>query len=125
MSNPLFLELTGNMIDGNRALNYSDENVTGQGGGLYYTCSLYFRCEIAILNENSFFTNFAEDAGGAIKWAVLEPTFDGTTVFKDNLAFLYGNDIASVAQQIILLETSQAGRMLSSVAGNSETLSNI
>ena len=48
-------------------------------------------------NQNQFILNYADNAGGAIKWDEVEPNFEDNTTFSKNNAGLYGNNIASFA----------------------------
>ena len=89
--------MIGNEFKSNSALNSSDVDITGQGGGLFYLCESAYKCTVDIKESNSFNDNYAADAGGGIKWNQLEPNFDGTTTFSGNYAALYGDDIACFA----------------------------
>ena len=73
----------------------NSSNEMGEGGGIYYSCDTTTSCKL-IANTNTFQNNYADNAGGAIKWDPLEPTFS-TNTYKNNSAYLYGNDVASFA----------------------------
>mmetsp|Transcript_30377 Transcript_30377/g.22549 ORF Transcript_30377/g.22549 Transcript_30377/m.22549 type:complete len:135 (+) Transcript_30377:164-568(+) len=45
--------------------------------------------------------------GGAIRWDELEPIFDENNSFSGNLASIYGNNIASFSQKMVLLTEDQ------------------
>lgn len=51
--------------------------------------------------------------GGAIKWNFYEPLL-GDVTFVGNSAGIYGNDIASVAQRLVM--NDQTARLLSDAA---------
>ncbi len=53
--------------------------------------------------NNALKNNWAANAGGGIKWDDIEPTFDGTTTYENNTGYLYGDNVACFAQNIILI----------------------
>ena len=87
------MNIENNQFISNKALNSSSEK--GEGGGLYYSCDTTTKCKV-IANTNTFINNYADNAGGAIKWNPLEPSFSMNT-YKNNIAYLYGNDVACFA----------------------------
>ena len=57
--------------------------------------------------DHKFNKNYAENAGGAIKWDNLEPIIQDAIRYENNSATLYGNDIACFAQNLILISEQQ------------------
>ena len=56
--------------------------------------------------NNSFTNNYADNSGGAVKWDDVEPFNVEDGFFKNNSAYLYGNNIASFASRIILIDVN-------------------
>ena len=74
------------------------KKVMGSAAAFYYTCDEdYLDCKLELADTNVFDTNFADIKGGAIFWDVLEPVFGNKTTFSNNVAVLYGNNIATFA----------------------------
>lgn len=53
--------------------------------------------------ENKFENNFAENAGGAIQWLDRKVNIN-ESVFENNKAAIYGNDIASYAIDVVFVK---------------------
>ncbi|TNV88029.1 hypothetical protein FGO68_gene8850 [Halteria grandinella] len=79
------------------------------GGALFYGCNstleLAFPCSLNI-SDSQFTHNLAGQEGGAIKWNYYEPQLINVK-FDSNLAKIYGNDIASVAQKLVQINSDQ------------------
>jgi len=118
INNPEKMSITGTRFEGNSVYNHSDWTISGYGGGLYYTCTSGYLCEVSIQDSNEFFDNYAANAGGGIKWDDLEPDFDGSNNFTDNFAELYGDDIGSFSQNLVSIDeetfnsSTRMGRVL-------------
>ena len=95
------------------------------GGAMYYTCDPPdYGCDIDMFDKNTFTSNYAENSGGAIKWDQVEPNFeDDTTVYTNNGATLYGDNIASFAQMIIKINETQYLEQLSRIGLGSSSSS--
>lgn len=96
LNNIEYMDIQGNTFYNNRALNNSEMDVSGYGGGVYYTCSTTFKCTVLFRNGNTLWNNYAANSGGGIKWDDVEPKF-GTNTLTNNSAYLYGNDIGCFA----------------------------
>ncbi|CDW83725.1 UNKNOWN [Stylonychia lemnae] len=74
----------------------------GAGGAIYYTCnSQELNCKMKFEGFNIFKDNLAEVKGGALFWDQLEPEFSRNDMFfSNNIAQLYGNDIACYSQNL-------------------------
>jgi hypothetical protein len=90
----------------NKALNDSNYAISGNGGGLYYTCNSGFKCQVLMNGINNFKKNHADNSGGGIKWDELEPVFT-LLKFEDNYAVLYADNIGSFAQKLIAINITQ------------------
>lgn len=61
-----------------------------------------------LTGSNSYTHNFAENAGGAVQWDDLEPfNLKETGYFFNNTAVLYGNDVATFPQRVVLITEEQ------------------
>ncbi|TNV88178.1 hypothetical protein FGO68_gene13761 [Halteria grandinella] len=78
------------------------------GGAIFYTCSSGGLCMVD-LNGIVFTQNKADYEGGAIKWTHFEPLMSSIT-FNSNQAGTYGDNIASVARELIKIEEDQIGQ---------------
>mmetsp|Transcript_20833 Transcript_20833/g.19876 ORF Transcript_20833/g.19876 Transcript_20833/m.19876 type:complete len:430 (-) Transcript_20833:2711-4000(-) len=103
---------------------------SGIGGGLFYTCTIQFNCYLAINDSTTFQYNFAENAGGGLMWDETQPTLSFDSMFINNSALVYGHHIASFAQMLVQISSSQyasnqntnsvtTGRLLQAVNTNS------
>ena len=72
----------------------------GFGGGIYLSCSNN-KCETIMRDNNVFKYNYAQKAGGGIKWEDIEPIFISKPIYLNNIALIYGNDIGSFSQKLI------------------------
>lgn len=76
------------------------------GGAIHFSCSNFgndsSKCSLNI-SETTFKDNFADHDGGAIKWNFYPPTLHNDILFTHNVAKVYGNNIAAVAQTLIQL----------------------
>lgn len=61
---------------------------------MYFGCDSSYKCTLKMSGINKFTDNYADNSGGGIMWDTVEPTFINDVSYKDNWAFLYGNDIA-------------------------------
>ena len=105
LNNPEYASLIALKFEGNIAKNDSDVSLlnNGYGGALYFTCDSTYNCVVNITKKTYFINNTAENSGGAIKWDQVEPKLANDTILTNNHATLYGNDIASYAQMIIMI----------------------
>lgn len=79
----------------------------GLGGAIYYTCDGTYNCSVNFTNGNYFVNNSAIVSGGAILWDDSEPYIDdNTNFFTNNSADIYGDDIASFSEKIILINST-------------------
>jgi hypothetical protein len=70
--------------------------------------------------KNKFTNNYADNSGGAIKWDDLEPEIAFFSVtYINNIAKLYGNDIASFPQKLIALARDDYQKQILKVTNNS------
>jgi len=53
--------------------------------------------------NSTFEQNKASKEGGAVKWNMIRPKIDSKSVFKENKADFYGNDIASYGTKVVKL----------------------
>ena len=51
--------------------------------------------------NSTFEQNKASKEGGAVKWNMIRPKIDSKSVFKENKADFYGNDIASYGTKVV------------------------
>ena len=93
--------MTENYFYNNSALNGTSLGLEGYGGGLYYTCATDNNCKLLMYGNNTFESNYAENAGGGIKWDDVEPSFKDGIFYSNNSATLYGDNIACFAQMLI------------------------
>jgi hypothetical protein len=106
--------MKGNWIINNYATYLTTDTSSGIGGGLYYTCtSSTFNCNVTIEDENYFEYNTAENSGGGMQWDNVEPNFDTTNVFDNNIATLYADNIACFAEKIILISSDEYSTQIS------------
>eukprot|EP00347_Sterkiella_histriomuscorum_P017716 403348268 len=111
----LYLDNIQNMTIANTKFNNSkasnstlDTETYGIGGAIYYTCNEYnLNCQLNINNKSSFQNCSAEVKGGGIFWDVLEPKSSTDLTFKNNYAYLYGNDKACFAQKLASVTQAQ------------------
>lgn len=69
LENVEYVNMTSNTFIGNNASYF--------GGGLNFNCSSdTFNCKVLINGDHYFTNNTAWNAGGAIKWSDIEPTFE-------------------------------------------------
>ena len=103
--NPQNVYISNCIFQKNRAENSTKiaiKDMSGSGGGIYYTCNQdYLNCRLELANTNVFENNYAAVKGGAINWDVLEPVFSSSTTFNNNFAQQYGNDIGSFALKLV------------------------
>jgi hypothetical protein len=59
----------------NTAFNNTNNPLSGLGGGIHYTCSSSFKCNVLLSNTKCIF-NYADNSGGCIKWDDVEPVFE-------------------------------------------------
>ncbi|CDW71929.1 UNKNOWN [Stylonychia lemnae] len=85
--------------------SYSQQEISGTGGAIYYTCDeTYLNCNLEFANKNFFQNNLAKIKGGAIYWDVLEPKFTAKDmIFSGNKGIYYGNNIATFSQKLIMI----------------------
>ncbi|CDW88933.1 UNKNOWN [Stylonychia lemnae] len=106
-----FLLIQNSSFIENSALYHQNFSSSGIGAGIFYQCEIdiqFQQCKIILNKSNSFKDNFAYLQGGAIHWNVVEIEFDrNLTVFQNNTALLYGDDISAVPQQIVYLSEEQ------------------
>ncbi|TNV74908.1 hypothetical protein FGO68_gene4785 [Halteria grandinella] len=81
-----------------------------EGGALMFGCNqtglIRYDCKLEI--ENSVFkSNNAKIEGGAIKWNFYEPQIKGQMIYANNTASEYGDNIAGVASQLVLINEQQ------------------
>ena len=55
-----------NLFISNKAVNNS--NSFGNGGGMYFTCSINNKCEVLMKGFHNFTLNSADNSGGGIYW---------------------------------------------------------
>ena len=75
LSNLLDIRLIENLFLKNKALNNSEISSSGNGGAIYYICTLQIVCTLKVIGKNKFISNFAQNSGGAIKWDDIQPIF--------------------------------------------------
>ncbi|TNV74918.1 hypothetical protein FGO68_gene11958 [Halteria grandinella] len=82
------------------------------GGALHYSCNstgtLNYPCQV-LLSGCTFVNNTAGKEGGAIKWNFYEPQYINV-LFENNRAGYYGNDVASVAKELIQISKENIGK---------------
>ena len=61
-----------------------------------------------MIENTSFINNTAFIEGGAIKWNLYEPKLKNVMLLQ-NVAGIYGNDVASVAKYLIPIDKSLIG----------------
>lgn len=71
--NTEYVEMKNNKFKENNAKNETTMNPSGYGGGLYYTCTINYLCNLEMTENNTFINNYADNAGGGVKWDDLEP----------------------------------------------------
>ncbi|CDW85156.1 UNKNOWN [Stylonychia lemnae] len=88
---------------------YNYQDYLGSGGAVYFTCnSDLLNCKLTISGVNTFKDNYAQIQGGAIYWDELEPIFQQENInFINNSADQYGDDIASIAQNLKSINLEQ------------------
>lgn len=72
---------------------------------MFFECIESEFCEL-ILRNCWFVNNTAHQTGGAIKWSSIELIIENCE-FLNNNALEYGDDIAAIPDDIVLLETAQ------------------
>jgi len=107
LNNPEYMKILNTLFEWNKAENNTEMDSSGLGGGLYYTCTAIYDCLVVIHEVNSFVDNYADYAGGGIKWDDLEPDFDNTTIYLDNYAELYGDDVGAISQNLVSIAVSE------------------
>lgn len=85
--------------------NFESNNAQQSGGAIFHSCNqsqtISYPCRLNI-TSTKFIGNFAGIEGGAIKWNFFEPLIDHHSVsFERNKAIVYGDDIASVAVNLV------------------------
>ena len=101
INNPEYMSILNSSFINNIAFNDTTLSTSGYGGGLYYTCLSSFLCTVGVSASNIFNNNYAANSGGGIKWDDLEPEFDSTNIFVNNVAYLYGDNIACFAEKLV------------------------
>ncbi|TNV88136.1 hypothetical protein FGO68_gene5030 [Halteria grandinella] len=86
------------------------------GGAIYYECTEKLACVLR-LNNVLFQGNRAFVEGGAIKWTHYEPLMSNIR-FRDNQARIYGNDIASIANELVIIEGILKNEIIGSIYYN-------
>ena len=94
-----------NILNSSLTINYSVQ----QRGAIYTSCISPFKCEFNFKMNSTFTQNAAGITGGAIYLNDVEPNSIcfSPFIFRNNLARLYRDDIASYAQKIVKLNQSQ------------------
>ncbi|TNV88103.1 hypothetical protein FGO68_gene7380 [Halteria grandinella] len=80
-------------------------NKAARGGGIYFAGKASYQCVLNI-DTSSFQGNRADIEGGAIKWKYFEP-YLRNVAFSNNSAKIYGDNIASVAKNLVMIEPNQ------------------
>jgi hypothetical protein len=92
--------------------SFLDNSAFRTGGALQFFCDNFgkdfYKCSLRIA-DTIFSRNSALIEGGAIKWNFYEPQMINVT-FKFNQAGEYGDSIASVANQLVKLDTPPIGK---------------
>jgi len=101
LNSPEDLKIQESKFKTNKAHNLTGLTNSGKGGAIRYTCSSSLECYVAIGSNSIFENNYAEESGGAIHWSDLEPDFDESSLFENNAGWLYGDDIACFAQNLV------------------------
>ena len=83
-------------------------NAALAGGAIYFTCQDHklneWMCSMKVSSGNFFSGNSAGIQGGAIKWDFYEPTMTIEEItFVNNSAGIYGANVASVPQKLIIM----------------------
>ncbi|CDW77437.1 UNKNOWN [Stylonychia lemnae] len=81
------------------------------GGAIYYSCNEeILNCRLKFEGINNFKLNYAQVKGGAIYWSSLEPEYNDINLnFINNTGFLYGDNFACYAQNLVSLTAKQSG----------------
>ncbi|TNV88069.1 hypothetical protein FGO68_gene15731 [Halteria grandinella] len=96
-----------------RTSTFFNNSADKQGGGLMFACNEtgLIRDECKLVIENcSFNSNSAKIEGGAIKWNFYEPYIVGGITFINNSASIYGDNVAGVANQLVVVNFQQLGQ---------------
>ncbi|TNV87912.1 hypothetical protein FGO68_gene12526 [Halteria grandinella] len=87
---------------------FSNNVAEAQGGALLYSCNELPKSCMLVLNGTKFINNTAKIEGGAIKWNYFEPVMIDV-IFIGNNANIYGDDIASVARNLVQISEKDVG----------------
>ncbi|TNV88056.1 hypothetical protein FGO68_gene6920 [Halteria grandinella] len=89
---------------------FSNNSADKQGGGLMFDCNktgfINYDCKLKIV-DSVFKQNTANIEGGAIKWNFNEALINRETIFLNNTASVYGDAIAGVAHQLVVIDKEQ------------------
>lgn len=117
----LYMDDVSNVIIGPGNF-FLDNEAFDSGGAIYFSCNDHkeeaWQCSMRIEDNTTFARNSAGLEGGAIKWNFYEPLF-GSVIFKNNKAGIYGDNVASVPQRLVMNHHDQ--RFLSG-AGNETSI---
>ncbi|TNV88194.1 hypothetical protein FGO68_gene1286 [Halteria grandinella] len=88
---------------------FYNNKAENQGGALLYSCNQYPKQCSLLLEDILFKNNSANIEGGAIKWNFFEPLMKNIT-FIENNAKIYGDNIASVARNLVKISQQDVGQ---------------
>ncbi|TNV88095.1 hypothetical protein FGO68_gene15872 [Halteria grandinella] len=93
-------------------VTFQENSASKIGGALMYSCNhlvgISRVCEL-VIKDSSFYKNKAGIEGGAVKLDFYEAIFQNVS-FQNNSAGVYGDDIGSVAHQLIKISQSDVGK---------------
>ncbi|TNV88119.1 hypothetical protein FGO68_gene12500 [Halteria grandinella] len=91
-------------------VTFFNNSADKEGGALMFGCNqtglITYDCKLEI-EYSVFKQNTAKIEGGAIKWNFYEPQFKGSISYVNNTASEYGDNIAGVASQLVMITEQQ------------------
>ena len=97
LSNPINVNIQSNTFSSNNAMN-------ADGGAIKFTWEN--SKWVASISSNTFSLNIAKSKGGAISWDQVEPSNILSNVYTNNKATIYGNNIGSLGEYIVVISQS-------------------